>query len=41
MNCRILLSALAFATAISINAVPAYRGWQTKIQPDGSTIEVQ
>ena len=41
MNCRILFSALAFATAISINAVPAYRGWQTKTQPDGSTIEVQ
>ena len=41
MNCRILFSALALATAISINAVPAYRGWQTKTQPDGSTIEVQ
>lgn len=41
MNCRILFSALALATAISINAVPAYRGWQTKTQPDGTTIEVQ
>lgn len=36
-----LFSALALAMAISINAVPAYRGWQTKTQPDGSTIEVQ
>ena len=41
MNCRILFSALALATTVSINAVPAYRGWQTKTQPDGSTIEVQ
>lgn len=41
MNCRMLFSALALAMAISINAVPAYRGWQTKTQPDGSTIEVQ
>lgn len=41
MNCRIIFSALVLATAISINAVPAYRGWQTRTQPDGSTIEVQ
>lgn len=41
MKKRIIFSALVIATAITIHAVPAYRGWQTKIQPDGTTIQVQ
>lgn len=35
-----LLTALLFVAA-SLNAVPAKRGWQTRTQPDGTTIEVQ
>ena len=27
--------------AMTANAVPAFRGWQTKTQPDGTTIEVR
>ena len=41
MKKRIIFSALVIATAITIHAVPAYRGWQTKIQPDGTTIQMQ
>ena len=41
MKKQIILSALALGTALTIYAVPAYRGWQTKTQPDGTTIQVQ
>lgn len=41
MKKRIILSALALATTLTIDAVPAYRGWQTKPQPDGTTIQVR
>ena len=27
--------------SLSLQAVPAYRGWQTRTQPDGSTIEIR
>lgn len=35
-----LLTALLFVAA-SLNAIPAKRGWQTRTQADGTTIEVQ
>lgn len=38
---KLLLSIVALVAAVTIWAVPAYRGWQTKTQPDGSTIEVR
>lgn len=41
MKSKLIISALALLSAISLFAVPAYRGWQTKTQPDGTTIEVQ
>lgn len=41
MKSKLIISALALLSAASLFAVPAYRGWQTKTQPDGNTIEVQ
>ena len=38
---KLLLSIVALVAAVTLWAVPAYRGWQTKTQPDGSTIEVR
>lgn len=36
-----ILTMLLLAAAMIINAVPAKRGWQTRTQADGTTIEVQ
>lgn len=41
MKSKLIISVLALLSAASLFAVPAYRGWQTKTQPDGTTIEVQ
>lgn len=41
MERQIFLAATLLLAAIHTHAVPAYRGWQTKTQPDGSTIEVR
>lgn len=38
---KIFLFSLLLAAATIVNAVPAYRGWQTRTQADGTTIEVQ
>ena len=38
---RIFLSLVTLLIAVSTFAVPAYRGWQTKTQPDGSTIQLR
>ncbi|MBQ7632480.1 MAG: M6 family metalloprotease domain-containing protein [Paludibacteraceae bacterium] len=38
---KVLLSLVALVCTVSVWAVPAYRGWQTKTQTDGSTIEVR
>lgn len=32
---------LLCVATLSLHAIPAYRGWQTKTQPDGTTIEVR
>lgn len=41
MKKRILCSIVAVVLATCLMAVPAYRGWQTKIQPDGTTITIR
>lgn len=41
MKSKLIISVFALLSAASLFAVPAYRGWQTKVQPDGTTIEVQ
>ncbi len=42
MKKRILaLTALVLSTLVSTYAVPAYRGWHTMNQPDGTTIQVR
>ncbi len=38
---RLAISAVVLLAAMQINAVPAYTGWQTKTQPDGSTLQVR
>ena len=38
---KLLLSLILLVLTLSTFAVPAYRGWQTKSQPDGTTIEVR
>ena len=38
---KLLLSLILLLLTLSTFAVPAYRGWQTKTQPDGTTIEVR
>lgn len=38
---KTVLCLLLLAAAITLNAVPAYRGWQTRTQADGSTIDIQ
>ena len=38
---KIIVSLFALMIAGVALAVPAYRGWQTKTQPDGTTIEVR
>ncbi len=38
---KILICSLLLAVSIIANAVPARRGWQTRTQADGSTIEIQ
>ena len=38
---KLLLSLILLVLTLSTFAVPAYRGWQTKTQPDGTTIEVR
>ena len=38
---KIIVSLFALMIASITYAVPAYRGWQTKTQPDGTTIEVR
>ena len=41
MTRQIFLTVALLSAALSIHAVPAYRGWQTKTQPDGSTLQVR
>jgi len=41
MKSRLIISVALLLSATSLLAVPAYRGWQTKTQPDGTTIEVR
>ncbi len=36
-----ILIGLLCAAALTLNAIPAYRGWQTKTQPDGTTLQVR
>ena len=36
-----IITMLLLAVALIANAVPAKRGWQTRTQADGTTIEVQ
>ena len=36
-----MITMLLLAAAMIANAVPARRDWQTRIQPDGTTIEIQ
>ena len=38
---KLLLSLTILLLTLSSFAVPAYRGWQTKSQPDGTTIQVR
>ena len=38
---KIFMAVMLCALAIAAYAVPARRGWQTRTQADGSTIEVQ
>lgn len=38
---RYTLIGLLCMAAVALQAVPAYRGWQTKTQPDGTTIQVR
>ncbi len=38
---KLLLSLILLVLTLSTFAVPAYRGWQTKSQPDGTTIQVR
>ena len=38
---KLLLSLTLLLLTLSSFAVPAYRGWQTKSQPDGTTIQVR
>ena len=38
---KLLLSLTILLLTLSTFAVPAYRGWQTKTQPDGTTIQVR
>lgn len=38
---KLLLSLTLLLLTLSTFAVPAYRGWQTKSQPDGTTIQVR
>lgn len=38
---KVIVSMLLSAAAITVQAVPAYPGWMTRTQADGSTIEVQ
>lgn len=38
---KTLLSLLLLCIGLSLYAVPAYRGWQTKTQPDGTTVQVR
>ena len=38
---KLTLSLTILLLTLSTFAVPAYRGWQTKSQPDGTTIEVR
>ena len=38
---KILSIAIICAMAMGVNAVPAKRGWQTRTQADGTTIEIQ
>ena len=38
---RLISLSIVIVIAVSAWAVPAYRGWQTKIQPNGSTITIR
>jgi len=38
---KLLLSIVALVAAVTLWAVPAYRGWITMEQPDGTTIEIR
>ena len=38
---KVLSSIIALLCTVSLWAVPAYPGWQTKTQPDGTTIEIR
>ena len=38
---KLLLSLTLLLLTLSTFAVPAYRGWQTKTQPDGTTLQVR
>lgn len=41
MKSRLIILVALLLSATSLFAVPAYRGWQTKTQPDGTTIQVR
>ena len=41
MKSRLMILVASMLCATTIMAVPAYRGWQTKTQPDGTTLEVR
>ena len=41
MKSKLIILAACILSATSLIAVPAYRGWQTKTQPDGTTLEVR
>ena len=38
---KFFITVIACVLALAVNAVPARRGWQTRTQADGTTIEVQ
>lgn len=38
---KVLTGIATIILSVNLWAVPAYRGWQTRTQPDGTTIEVQ
>ncbi len=41
MKSKIIILSACLLSASAIMAMPAYRGWQTKTQPDGTTIQVR
>lgn len=41
MKTKLIILVASLFSAVSLMAVPAYPGWQTKTQPDGTRIEVR